>query len=74
MGWSCSAPKGSEVSCCGGGVVAQPCVLALRKLCGLSGIAGGLLVASQFLRMVVLAAKGDAVLGVAFWPRFEIIK
>jgi hypothetical protein len=36
-------------------------VLALRKLCGLSGIAGGLPVASQYLRMVVLAAQGDAV-------------
>jgi hypothetical protein len=37
------------------------CVLALRKLCGLSGIACGLPVAGQYLRMVVHAAQSDAV-------------
>jgi hypothetical protein len=39
----------------------QLCVLSLRKLCVLIGIAGGLLVASHYLRMVILAAQGDAV-------------
>jgi hypothetical protein len=37
------------------------CVSALRKLCGICGIAGGLPVASQYLRTVVVEAQGDAV-------------
>jgi hypothetical protein len=65
MGWCCSASK--EIRCAVVRVVWQHgreailCVLTLRKLCGLSGIASRLPVASQYLRMVILDAQDDAV-------------
>jgi hypothetical protein len=65
MGWCCSAPKGNAVSSCGEDVAARSlssCV-CFSMPCGLSGIIGGVPVASQYLRIVpvVLVAQGDAV-------------